>query len=187
MFAKDLEELLSKTMLPPFFPVRLDELNSLKLIHSLRGNEEILIDPETGKPFLRNIYHDHEIPNKDMIRIFVQKDYAHPVDGVFFYRIEWRDKKVVYASDTEGYIGANQKLIKFAKDVDVLIHDAQYHMEKEYADPTSPKQGYGHSTPEMGIEVAKKANAKKLIFFHHDPSHTDESIIAKEKDRLLSC
>jgi len=181
-FEKGIEEMLSEIMRPPFYPIRLEDLNSHRLFHNLQGAEEILIDPETGKTFLRNIYHEQAIPDKDLIRIFVQKDYAHPVNGVLFYRVEWQDKKVVYASDTEGYVGGNQKLIKFAKDADVLIHDAQYHMDNEYADTLTPKQGYGHSSPEMAVEVAQQANARQLVLFHHDPSHNDQKIEEKEKD-----
>ena len=182
MFEKDIEEMLSQIMRPPFSPVRLEDLNSNRLIHNLRGAEEILIDPETGNTFFRNIYHEQEIPDKNMIRIFVQKDYAHPVNGVLFYRVEWQGKKVVYASDTEGYVGGNQKLIKFAKNADVLIHDAQYYMDNEYADIITSKQGYGHSSPEMSVEVAQKTNAKKLVLYHHDPSHNDKKIEEKEKE-----
>jgi len=182
MFEKGIEDMLSQVMRPPFSPVRLEDLNSQRLFHNLRGPEEILIDPETGETFLRNIHHDRKIPDKDMIRIFVQKDYAHPVNGVLFYRVEWQDKKVVYASDTEGYVGGNQKLIRFAKNADVLIHDAQYHMDNEYADIITPKQGYGHSSPEMAVEVAQKTNAKQLVLYHHDPSHDDKKIEEKEKD-----
>jgi len=182
MFEKGMEEMLSQIMRPPFSPVRLEDLNSLRLIHNLRGAEEILVDPETGNTFFRNIHHEQENPDKNLIRIFVQKDYAHPVNGVLFYRVEWQDKKVVYASDTEGYVGGNQKLIKFAKDADVFIHDAQYYMDNEYADIMTSKQGYGHSSPEMAVGVAQKANAKRLVLYHHDPSHDDEKIEEKEKD-----
>jgi phosphoribosyl 1,2-cyclic phosphodiesterase len=182
MFEKDLEKLLSKTMLPPFFPVTLQELNSMKVIHNLKGSEEIYINATTGKPKIRDIYHDEKIPEEHLIKISVIRDYAHPVNGVLFYRVDWCDKRVVYATDTEGYVGGNQKLINFAKNADILIHDAQYFMDAEYADTNLPRQGFGHSTPEMAAEVAEKANVKKLILFHHDPAHSDEKILLKEQE-----
>ena len=61
----------------------------------------------------------------EAVVIRIHKSYAHP-GGVFVYRITWRDKSVVYATDTEGYVGTDKRLVKFAKDADVLIHDAQY-------------------------------------------------------------
>jgi ribonuclease BN (tRNA processing enzyme) len=60
----------------------------------------------------------------------------------------------------------------------LLVHDAQY-TQQEYADPFSPRQGFGHSTIDMACEVARKAGVKKLILFHHDPRHSDD-----EMDRL---
>jgi ribonuclease BN (tRNA processing enzyme) len=45
-------------------------------------------------------------------------------------------------------------------------------------DETSPypfveKRGWGHSSWEQAIEVAKQAGVKKLALFHHDPEHDD--------------
>jgi len=101
---------------------------------------------------------------------------AHPRGGVLIYKIEEREKSVVVATDTEGYVGGDKRLIDLSFKADILIHDAQY-TEEEY-----PKhQGYGHSTPRMAAEVALSAEVKKLILFHHDPSHTDTIIREKEK------
>jgi ribonuclease BN (tRNA processing enzyme) len=69
----------------------------------------------------------------------------------------------------------DQKLVKFAKDADVLIHDAQYRPE-DYTNPAKPKQGWGHSTPEMAIAVAQAANASQLVLFHHEPNYDDAMI-----------
>ena len=60
----------------------------------------------------------------------IHKSYAHP-GGVYVYRITWRGKSVVYATDTEGYVGTDRRLVQFAKHADVLIHDAQY-LEEHY-------------------------------------------------------
>jgi len=67
------------------------------------------------------------------------------------------------------------KLINFAKDTDLLIHDAQFTREQYTSLPT-PRQGFGHSIPEMAIEVGKAAGAKNLVLTHHDPSATDGQI-----------
>lgn len=60
-----------------------------------------------------------------------------------------------------------------AKDVDLLIHDAQY-SDKEYEKTV----GWGHSTLGRSIEFATLSRARKLVLFHHDPSHNDETIDA---------
>ena len=59
-----------------------------------------------------------------------------------------------------------------ARDADVMIYDATY-TDKEYYDPKSSKVGWGHSTWQEAVKVAKAANAKTLVIFHHDPAHDD--------------
>jgi len=70
----------------------------------------------------------------------------------------------------------NEKVIQFLKDADIIIHDAQYSQE-EY----STHMGWGHSSYEQAIRAAVSANAKKLIFFHHDPTRTDKHLKKLEK------
>lgn len=123
-----------------------------------------------------NSIQDGDIVEKGNFKIAALHSPAHPRGGVLLYRIEAEGKTVVIATDTEGYVGSDRRLIDFASSADLLIHDAQYTHE-EYL----KHQGYGHSTPEMAAEVAAKAGAKKLLLFHHDPKHTDELIEEKEK------
>jgi ribonuclease BN (tRNA processing enzyme) len=53
----------------------------------------------------------------------------------------------------------------------LLIHDAQ-HTPEEYA----IYRGRGHSSWSEAARVACDAGVKRLILFHHDPGHTDETI-----------
>jgi ribonuclease BN (tRNA processing enzyme) len=66
---------------------------------------------------------------------------------------------------------SNQKLINFITHVDVLVHDAQY-TEDEY----QKKVTWGHSPVEYTVGIALKAEVKKLVLFHHDPMHDDNTI-----------
>ncbi|MFO7170450.1 MAG: MBL fold metallo-hydrolase, partial [Chloroflexota bacterium] len=52
-----------------------------------------------------------------------------------------------------------------------------------------PKQGFGHSTPEMACGVAQAAGARQLVLFHHDPSYDDDTVAQIEADaqRIFSC
>jgi ribonuclease BN (tRNA processing enzyme) len=89
---------------------------------------------------------------------------------------------VVYATDTEGYVGMDRKLVAFARDADVLIHDAQS-SDEHYGGQLAgfpSTQGYGHSTVTMAAEVAAAAETGELILFHHDPSYTDDWVAAQE-------
>jgi ribonuclease BN (tRNA processing enzyme) len=56
-----------------------------------------------------------------------------------------------------------------------LIHDAQY-LESEYWSRTNPRKGWGHSTVESATDVAKKAGVKRLVLFHHEPTHDDRCV-----------
>jgi phosphoribosyl 1,2-cyclic phosphodiesterase len=154
------------------FPVSLREMASSKDIQSVRESQIIVWD-EAGVRLVESTVG----LNDDAVVIRIHRSYAHP-GGVFVYRITWRGKSIVYATDTEGYVGTDRRLAQFAKDADVLIHDAQY-LEAHYRGQLtgfSSTQGYGHSTVTMACEVAFAAEAGQLILFHHDPSYSDAMI-----------
>jgi phosphoribosyl 1,2-cyclic phosphodiesterase len=160
-----LEDLLAHNQTPPAFPVTLREMHSTKEIHSLTETESLVLD-ETGVRLARGA--GQNSPSAVTIRLM--KSHAHP-GGVYCYRIEWRGQSLVYATDTEGYVGGDRRLTAFAKGADLLIHDAQYTPE-DYA----TKQGFGHSTPQMAAELARAAGVKRLALFHHDPVNDDETV-----------
>ncbi len=179
-FYEDVEEALARAMLAPSFPVALDELKSLKVISNLDEWEVVILDGDSDI-LVRNIYRDERVVPPTAVQISLLKSYAHPKGGVSVYKIKWSGKSIVYASDTESYVGGDIRLINFAKDVDLLIHDAQYTRE-EYVGEPLPKQGWGHSTPEMATAVAKAARVKQLVLFHHDPTHDDDTLAHIEKE-----
>jgi len=65
----------------------------------------------------------------------------------------------------------NDSLIEFAKECNLLIHDAQY-TEKEY----NKYAGWGHSTSQQALENALKMGAVKTLLTHHHPFRTDVAI-----------
>jgi phosphoribosyl 1,2-cyclic phosphodiesterase len=92
------------------------------------------------------------------------------------YRIEERGEILVYISDNEPDLatpGHLRDIVALAEGADLLIHDCQY-SEGEYA----PRHGWGHATPRQAVRLATLAKARRLMLFHHDPSHTDEQIEA---------
>lgn len=172
----DFIDTLSQSMFTPFFPVDLGEMDGHLFINNFRETDMIILPPGETKPFTKNIFdYDMSQLDEDCVIVHCLKSYAHPKDGVLFFKITWRGHSIVYASDKEGYVGGDSKLTAFARNADLLIHDAQYIMD-DYVSPVTPKQGYGHSTPEMALEAAKLANVKKLVLFHIDPSYTDKMV-----------
>jgi phosphoribosyl 1,2-cyclic phosphodiesterase len=92
----------------------------------------------------------------------------HP-GNVTGFRIEWNGHSVCYATDTEHpREGLDQDLVRFARGADILIYDATYTRE-EYA----TRVGWGHSTWDVGADVADAASVGRLVLFHHDPDHDD--------------
>lgn len=177
----DFAETLSHSMFTPFFPVDLGEMAAQMNISNFKETEILLLHHNNPKPEQINIYTNKEPIPHNIAKITCFKSYAHPKDGVLIFRIDWKGKSLIYASDKESYIGGDSRLTNFAQNADVIIHDTQYSKE-DYCCPISPKQGYGHSTPEMAVEAAKAANIKKLIMFHYDPSYNDETITEIEKN-----
>lgn len=180
-FDQDLEEVLTQAMLPSSFPISLSELKAFKIISNISEAQVVLIEPET-KPDIRNIYRDPIHAEPDTVQIRVFRSLFHPSGGVSTFRIEWNGKSMVYATDTEGVVGGDTNLIRFARGADLLIHDAQY-TEEEYT--RLPRQGWGHSTPEMAIAVARRAQVRQLALFHHEPlyddAQLDEMLVAAQK------
>jgi len=74
------------------------------------------------------------------------------------------------------HLSADESHTEFFKNVDVLVHDAQY-LYKEYG-PDSPtsKEYWGHSTVEYVVEVAFYAYVGQLLLFHHDPQRNDDQM-----------
>jgi ribonuclease BN (tRNA processing enzyme) len=174
-FGEELSIVLERSMKPPNFPIDFTKVQSVKNITTLNENNFVILDSHMQTPMVLNKFKDNPKLSDSSILIKVMNDYSHPANGVFVYRIEYKNRSVVFCTDVEGYVYGNAKLIHFAKGTDLLVHDAQYSAEQYTGMPT-PKQGYGHSTPEMAIEVAKRAEVKHLAITHHDPSATDAQL-----------
>jgi phosphoribosyl 1,2-cyclic phosphodiesterase len=160
------------------FPVSLRDMAASKNIQPVREPQFIIWDEEGV-----HIKESTDGLSEDAIDIQVHRSYAHP-GGVLVYRISWRGSSVVYATDTEGYAGMDRRLVKFAQNADLLIHDAQY-LEEHYWGQLAgfpSTQGYGHSTAGMACEVAASARVGQLILFHHDPSYSDSVISEVEAE-----
>src|SRR5215210_4372177 len=116
---ESLKNVLEHNQSSETFPVSLREMASSKEIQSVRESQVIVWD-EAGVRVTESAVGLSD----DAVVIRIHKSYAHP-GGVYVYRLTWRGRSVVYATDTEGYVGTDRKLVQFAKNADVLIHDAQ--------------------------------------------------------------
>jgi len=179
-----LEKVLENNQSPTMFPVGLREMASAKEIRSLRESQVIVWD-EGGVQVtdIVPVWEAGKGLDDEALIVRIHKSYAHP-GGVYAYRITWRGGSIVYATDTEGYVGTDRRLAQFAHGADVLIHDAQY-SEEHYRGQMAgfpSTQGYGHSTVTMACEVAVAAEVEKLVLFHHDPAYEDDVIDEIERE-----
>ncbi len=174
-YSETLADELANLLFGKSFPLDLGDIAGNLNIKDINENDVVILRHDCS-PIIKRIETEHDtIPENDDVVISCYRSYAHPQEGVLIYKIAYKDKVLVYATDKESYLGGDKKLVGFARDCDLLIHDAQYTTE-DYLDSYLPKQGYGHSTFDMALECQKQTNAKKLVFFHYEPSYNDEKM-----------
>lgn len=172
-YNESLSDELAGLLFGKSFPLDLGDIAGNLNIIDLNESEAIIL--RHGMPPTVKRVEGEIKPEGDDVIITYYRSYAHPQEGVLIYKIAYKDKVLVYATDKESYEGGDKKLVNFARNCNLLIHDAQYTTE-DYMDSFAPKQGYGHSTFEMAVECKKQSNAEKLVFFHFDPSYDDNKL-----------
>jgi phosphoribosyl 1,2-cyclic phosphodiesterase len=164
--SRTLEETLAGQMDHPNFPVHLTDMGAKMDFHDLKEGHALTLD-------------DGSAP-----KISISTARGNHPNGVWAYRVDFGGKSFVYATDTEHYPDhIDENLLNLAKDVDVLVYDAQYTPD-EYKGLTGTggsKVGWGHSTYTEATKLAAAAKAKRLILFHHDPLQSDAQVREKEQ------
>ena len=107
----------------------------------------------------------------------------HP-DGATGYRIEYAGRSVCYLTDTEHVPGApDRNILGLIAGADLVIYDCMY-TDEEWA---NGHVGWGHSTWQEAVRLCRAADSRRLVVFHHDPDHDDDTLdaIAEEVDAAL--
>ena len=147
----NIEQRLNDQMRHPNFPVPLQ----------IMGADLKFLDLEIGKPVQVG---EVTIENAPL---------NHPGQAIG-YRVNWQGYAAAYVTDTEHYPDhLDENVLHLARNADVLIYDATY-TDEEYHSPTSSKVGWGHSTWQEAVKIARAAGVQKLVVFHHDPNHSDD-------------
>ena len=149
---KSIKNILSNTMNPPFFPVKLKNVVAELSFHGA-CREPFSLHTITISP------------------IFL----SHPNRGIGYKIIE-DDKTFVFLTDNElGFVHPGglprEDYVQFAKDVDVLFHDAEFTQE-EY----KKTRTWGHSTYIDALTLALEASVKQFGLFHHNQDRTDQAL-----------
>lgn len=111
------------------------------------------------------------------MRIGSARIVAQPVQhpgATFGYRIEVDGASLAYLPDHEPALGLDIDEVtsdwisglELARGASWVVHDAQY-FEEQYPSLA----GWGHSSVAHAVTMARRAGAKGLVLFHHDPGH----------------
>ncbi|ADP77543.1 RNAse Z [Methanothermus fervidus DSM 2088] len=84
--------------------------------------------------------------------------------------------KVVYSGDTVPH----EKMIEFAKDADLLIHDSTFEAGKE-----NKALETGHSTAKDAAKIAKEANVKYLVLTHLSTRYREAKKIENDAKKIF--
>ena len=153
----DAAEVMARAVSPPHFPVRLEELRGDWSVENL---EPGTLDVEGFQ--------------------VTALDIPHKLSRTFGFRVSDGTSSIAYLSDhwptsigpgTDGFGEYHDNALALAGGVDVLIHDAQYTSEEFPA-----RADFGHSAIEYAIGLGRKAGAKSVMLFHHDPDRTDDDL-----------
>lgn len=165
----DTEEVLARAMSPPHFPIRPRELNGEWTFEGLEPGE-------------------HEIEGFRVLALEI----PHKMSRTFGFRITDGSVTIAYLSDhhpvalgpgPDGFGEYHDAACRLARDVDLLIHDAQYTAAEFPA-----RAHYGHTTVDYAVGLAERCGARRLLLYHHDPPRTDEqldAIVAGLRGRAL--
>ena len=85
-------------------------------------------------------------------------------------------RKIVFSGDTQPI----KEMIDFAKNADILIHEATF--ESELKDVAGE---YGHTTAYQAAEIAKKANVERLFLLHLSPRYINHKIIEDDARKIF--
>jgi ribonuclease BN (tRNA processing enzyme) len=150
----DLADALSALVQPPFFPIPLADLPGQIHCHDT-ADEDLAIG--SAKVRARSVAH------------------RGPTLG---YRIEADGTSVAYIPDHQQpaeHHDLDDGVLELCAGVDLLVHDGQYTEAEQAAKPH-----WGHSTVDFAVRVAREADVRQLVLFHHDPAHSDAQV-----DQLL--
>jgi ribonuclease BN (tRNA processing enzyme) len=152
-----LKEILGRQMDPMVFPVPLNALAaSLMVVEIEEGEFEI----DEFKICAFRLRHPGTTLGYRLLPSSGGRDLAYVTDnelgsgGTYEVSSDWREQ-----------------MVEFVRGVDTLIHDAMYLDQIIQA-----RAGWGHSTPRQAVDLARHANCRRLVLFHHEPEHDDSAL-----------
>jgi ribonuclease BN (tRNA processing enzyme) len=167
-----MEQLLSRTMAAPYFPVPFNQIKA-----SIEYAPACVTSLEIGSVTVTSIPLSH--PNLGM-------GYGFEEDG----------KRFVFLTDNEiSYIHQGgrprEEYVEFARGADLLFHDAEY-LPEEY----EQKKTWGHSHYLAALDLALEAGVARFGLYHHNQDRPDQGVdrmvehcreVVRERGVALEC
>lgn len=111
----------------------------------------------------------------------IRQEHPH---GSFGYRFTTgAGASIVYSTDSEHKIDdilREADFVGFFEKADLVICDTMYSLAKS----NTTKEGSGHSSNVVAIDLCHQAGARRLALFHHDPLDDDQDILEMHEDSL---
>jgi phosphoribosyl 1,2-cyclic phosphodiesterase len=126
----------------------------------------------------------HTLPPGGSLDLFAQNQFPqgtvisacslrHP-GGAFGYRLQTPDVALVYAADGD-YAGLGPADLdsygRFFRGADLLVLDAQFSFREALQ-----RRDWGHASGIMGVNLAVKAEVRRLALFHHSTDYSDQML-----------
>lgn len=148
---------LGGMMSPPYFPVKPTQL---------RGNWDFATIS----------------PGESQIEGFtvIAREIPHKGGRTFGYRVSDGHSALAYIPDhcpttlgpgEDGFGEYHPAAIELAQSVDALVHDAQLFPEELAAEAD-----FGHSVADYAVQLGKRADARRVVLFHHRHTRTDTAL-----------
>ena len=149
------QEILSEYMRKPFFPISPDMCCAVIETRDFRAGDVL-----TPRPGI--------VMHTAMLN--------HPGNAIG-YRIEWGGRSVAIVLDTEHEPGIlDPAILGLIQNADLFLYDATF-TDEEF----ERFRGFGHSTWQQGVRLARAANAKQVGFVHHAKWRTDTELAKIER------
>jgi phosphoribosyl 1,2-cyclic phosphodiesterase len=164
-----LQEILKGQMANPFFPVALYDLPGKIQFENLKA-----MDFKIGKVRVRAKLLNH--PGVCVgYRIFTSKGsitYLPDNEPYDAFKLHSAESHLLNPEETKKRAREGRaELVTFLHGSDILILDTQY-TDEEY----QAHVGWGHGSLSMAVSLALDSAVRKLILFHHDPTHDDQMV-----------
>jgi phosphoribosyl 1,2-cyclic phosphodiesterase len=176
---ESLMERITTSFEPPYFPISINEIKGRIEMLNISEKQVVVFDNKSRKYVIRDVFTDDYVAGDLAVSCWFHP--SHPRNGCLVFKISFRGKTVIYATDVELYgCGRDKRIEKLCRDADLVFIDAQY-TDEQYFNENFVVQGFGHSHHSAVIALGKNVGIRMLRFFHFDPSLDDTVLDAVDK------